>query len=74
MCAVSYMDLGDFDIMHLRGTTKHANLDDLVGSDPSDLYFVYGTQQDSGTVAQFALYSVAQFSSPGRGHRKACES
>jgi hypothetical protein len=29
--------------MPLRGTTKHANLDDLLGSDPSDLYFVYGT-------------------------------
>jgi hypothetical protein len=43
MCGVSYMDLGDFHIMPLRGTTKHANLDDLLGSDPSGLYFVYGT-------------------------------
>jgi hypothetical protein len=29
--------------MPLRGTTKHANLDELLGSDLSDLYFVYGT-------------------------------
>jgi hypothetical protein len=30
-------------LMPLQSTTKHANLDDLLGSDPSDLYFVYGT-------------------------------
>jgi len=34
------------------GTTKYANPDDLLGSDPSDLYFVYGTIQNTGTVVQ----------------------